>query len=188
MPDLQISYEQDGYKGAIVLAPKCDMYMDNPVACVDYASLYPSSMISQNYSHDSKVWSKEYNLNGDLVKETGEKNAINKTFKYDNLDGYKYIDITFDKYKYLRPENKPNSKVIKTKVGYKICRSAQLPNEEKSVMPSILEELLKARAETRSMIKTTTDPFTKNILDKRQLGYKVTANSLYGQCGAKTSM
>jgi DNA polymerase elongation subunit (family B) len=27
----------------------------------------------------------------------------------------------------------------------------------------------------------------KNILDKRQLGYKVTANSLYGQCGAKTS-
>jgi len=27
----------------------------------------------------------------------------------------------------------------------------------------------------------------KNILDKRQLGYKVTANSLYGQCGARTS-
>ena len=27
----------------------------------------------------------------------------------------------------------------------------------------------------------------KNILDKRQLSYKVTANSLYGQCGAKTS-
>ena len=27
----------------------------------------------------------------------------------------------------------------------------------------------------------------KNILDKRQLGYKITANSLYGQCGAKTS-
>jgi hypothetical protein len=25
------------------------------------------------------------------------------------------------------------------------------------------------------------------VLDKRQLGYKVTANSLYGQCGAKTS-
>ena len=27
----------------------------------------------------------------------------------------------------------------------------------------------------------------KNVLDKRQLGYKVTANSLYGQCGAKTT-
>ena len=25
----------------------------------------------------------------------------------------------------------------------------------------------------------------KNVLDKRQLAYKLTANSLYGQCGAK---
>ena len=31
------------------------------------------------------------------------------------------------------------------------------------------------------------DDFMKNVLDKRQLGYKVTANSLYGQCGARTS-
>ena len=54
-------------------------------------------------------------------------------------------------------------------------------------MPAILEELLKARADTRKMIKSEKDPFMQNILDKRQLGYKVTANSLYGQCGAKTS-
>lgn len=54
-------------------------------------------------------------------------------------------------------------------------------------MPSILEELLKARKDTRKMIKTEKDPFMQNILDKRQLGYKVTANSLYGQCGARTS-
>jgi len=27
----------------------------------------------------------------------------------------------------------------------------------------------------------------KNVLDKRQLSYKITANSLYGQCGARTS-
>ena len=37
------------------------------------------------------------------------------------------------------------------------------------------------------MIPQQTDDFMKNVLDKRQLGYKVTANSLYGQCGAKTS-
>ena len=59
MPDLDRSGESDGYEGAIVSPPKCSMYMDNPVACVDYASLYPSSMISQNFSHDSKVWTKE---------------------------------------------------------------------------------------------------------------------------------
>ena len=27
----------------------------------------------------------------------------------------------------------------------------------------------------------------KNVFDKRQQGYKITANSLYGQCGARTS-
>ena len=50
-----------------------------------------------------------------------------------------------------------------------------------------LEELLAARKATRKKIKTTDDEFMKNVLDKRQLSYKITANSLYGQCGAKTS-
>ena len=54
-------------------------------------------------------------------------------------------------------------------------------------MPSILKELLAARKATRKMIPQQKDEFMKNILDKRQLSYKVTANSLYGQCGAKTS-
>jgi hypothetical protein len=44
--------------------------------------------------------------------------------------------------------NKPNSKAIKTKVGHKICRRAQLPDNEKLIIPSILEDLLKARADT----------------------------------------
>ena len=54
-------------------------------------------------------------------------------------------------------------------------------------MPSILKELLAARKATRKMIPQQTDDFMKNILDKRQLSIKVTANSLYGQTGAKTS-
>ena len=54
-------------------------------------------------------------------------------------------------------------------------------------MPSILKKLLKARKDTRKLIPQQTDEFMKNVLDQRQLGYKVTANSLYGQCGAKTS-
>jgi DNA polymerase elongation subunit (family B) len=188
MPDLEKTYSEDGYEGAIVLPPKCSMYIDNPVACVDYSSLYPSSMISQNYSHDSKVWSKEYDLNGHLIKgsDTGEKDAKGN-YVYDNLPGYEYINIEFDTYKYLRPAGKPMAKKVKTKVGKKICRWAQLPGGQKSIMPSILEELLKARADTRKKIKTEPDAFMRNILDKRQNGYKVTANSLYGQCGARTS-
>ena len=184
MPDLEKSGSNDGYEGAIVLPPKCSMYMDNPVACVDYSSLYPSSMISQNYSHDSKVWTKEYNLDGELICQTGEKDK-NNNYIYDNLPGYQYIDIEFDTYKYIRKT--PTSAAEKVKSGNKICRWAQFPGGDKGIMPSILEELLKARSDTRKLAKTEKDPFMQNILDKRQLGYKVTANSLYGQCGAKTS-
>jgi DNA polymerase elongation subunit (family B) len=186
MPDLARTGENDGYEGAIVLPPKCAMYMDNPVACVDYSSLYPSSMISQNFSHDSKVWTKEYDLEGNLIEECGEKDRKGN-FCYDNLPGHHYIDIEFDIFKYLRNPEKPAGKAEKTKVGTKICRWAQFPDDKKGIMPSILEELLKARSDTRKRIKTEKDPFMQNILDKRQLGYKVTANSLYGQCGAKTS-
>jgi DNA polymerase elongation subunit (family B) len=184
MPDLEKTKTEEGYEGAIVLPPKCSMYMDNPVACVDYSSLYPSSMISQNYSHDSLVWSKEYNLSGELIKVIGERDA-NNNFIYDNMPGYHYIDIDFDTYDYIR-KNKTSS-AVKTKVGKMVCRWAQFPDNKKGIMPSILEELLKARADTRKMIKTEKDPFMQNILDKRQLSYKVTANSLYGQCGSRTS-
>jgi len=184
MPDLEKIGDADGYEGAIVLPPKCSMYMDNPVACVDYSSLYPSSMISQNFSHDSKVWTKEYNLKGDLIKTTGERDK-NGNFIYDNFPGYEYIDMEFDTFKYIRKT--PTSRAEKTKVGKIICRWAQFPDNKKGIMPSILEELLKARSDTRKLIKTEKDPFMQNILDKRQLGYKVTANSLYGQCGSRTS-
>ena len=184
MPDLEKSGSDDGYEGAIVLPPKCSIYMDNPVAVVDYASLYPSSMISQNYSHDSKVWMKEYDLNDKLIKQTGEIDKTG-TFIYDNLQGYEYIDTEFDTFKYVRKT--PTSKAEKVKSGKTVCRWVQLPNNQKSILPSILEELLKARADTRKMIKSEKDPFMQNILDKRQLAYKVTANSLYGQCGARTS-
>jgi len=184
MPDLEKPKIAEGYEGAIVLPPKCSMYMDNPVACVDYSSLYPSSMISQNYSHDSKVWSKEYDLDGNLIRVVGERNKKGE-FIYDNLPGYHYINIEFDTYQYIRKN--PTAKADKTKVGKMVCRWAQFPDNKKGIMPSILEELLKARKDTRKKIKTEPDPFIQNILDKRQLGYKVTANSLYGQCGSRTS-
>jgi DNA polymerase elongation subunit (family B) len=186
MPDLEKAKPDGGYEGAIVLPPKTKIYIDEPVACVDYSSLYPSSMISQNYCHSSKVWAKEYNLQDKLIKEEGEKDAQGN-YKYYNLPGYEYVEIEFDTFKYLKNPLKPAAKAQKTKVGKRIVCWAQLPGGEKSVMPSILMELLKAREDTKKKAKKAADPFMANILDKRQLAYKVTANSLYGQCGARTS-
>lgn len=183
MPVLQKSMDDEGYEGAIVLEPKNGIYLNDPVACVDYSSLYPSSMISENISHDSKVWTKEYDLDDTILKETGYKNEQGE-YIYDNLPDYKYVDITYDTYKWMRKT--PKAAATKEKVGYKVCRFAQFP-EGKAIMPAVLDELLLARKTTRKQIPEQKDEFMKNILDKRQLSIKVTANSLYGGCGAKTS-
>jgi DNA polymerase elongation subunit (family B) len=183
MPVIERSFGNESYEGAICLPPKCNLYLDNPVACLDYSSLYPSSMISENLSQDSKVWTKEFDLAGQLVRETGIKDPSGN-YIYDNMPGYEYVDVTYDTYKWV-----PNQRgrAIKTLNGTKICRFAQPKDGVKAIMPTVLEELLAARKATRKLAEATEDPFMANILDKRQLGYKVTANSLYGQCGAKTS-
>jgi DNA polymerase elongation subunit (family B) len=190
MPVIEKGGLDEGYEGAIVLDPKCDLYLDNPVACNDYASLYPSSMISENLSHDSKVWTREYDLAGNLIEEWGEKDEAGN-YIYDNLPGYEYVDVQYDTYRYYRKT--PKAAATKIKCGYKLCRFVQPRKVEgengdgEAIMPAILKELLKARKDTRKLIPQQTDEFMKNVLDQRQLGYKVTANSLYGQCGAKTS-
>jgi|UniRef100_A0A6C0C197 DNA polymerase elongation subunit (family B) len=235
MPVLQKAEGDGSYEGAICFPPKCGLYIDNPVAVVDYSSLYPSCMISENISHDSKVWTKEYNLEDMLIKETGVKNKEGE-YIYDNLEEFKYVDVKYDTYQYIRPA--PNKKEQKVKVGYKICRYVQFNKNKKAIMPSILTELLGARKATRAKIKYKTiiknngeevigipsdkgdsyvmkqlymedgvlkntvitvdksdvdtmkdtyNSFMKNVFNQRQLGIKVTANSLYGQCGARTS-
>ena len=184
MPVIEKGELDDAYEGAIVLDPKCDLYLDNPVACVDFASLYPSCIMSENLSHDSKVWTKEYDDAGNLSKVEGVQDDEGR-FIYDDLPGYEYVDIQFDNFVYQRKN--PSSAAEKIQRGYKICRFAQFPDGKRAIMPSIVEELLSARKATRKLIPLQTDDFMKNVLDKRQLGYKVTANSLYGQCGAKTS-
>jgi DNA polymerase elongation subunit (family B) len=194
--------ENEGYEGAIVLVPKPGIYVDFPISVLDYSSLYPSSMISENISHDTIILDD----------------------KYDNLPGYEYVDITFDLYKGKGDDKK--------KIGEQTCRYVQFKNGEKGLLPRILQKLLKARKSTRKKItwKTITlsngdiikgniihkddnitkikvedkeikeinnnliescidthNEFQKAVLDGLQLAYKITANSLYGQVGATTS-
>lgn len=185
--------DEDSYEGAIVLEPKTGIYIDDPISVLDYASLYPSSMISENLSHDMLVLDPQY----------------------DNLPGVEYHDVSYDLY-----DND------KKKIGEKVCRFVQPPNEEKGVIPNILMKLLKARKTTRKRmtlrdavvkatgeeiqgylnddvfedldgnkykvedlvdLKSTYTEFQKAVLDGLQNAYKVTANSLYGQIGARTS-
>nr|QDY51635.1 DNA polymerase family B [Mimiviridae sp. ChoanoV1] len=198
--------DEGGYEGAIVLPPNPGIYLKEFVTVLDYSSLYPSSMISENLSHDTYVMEERFN----------------------NLPGFDYLDITHDVYEWIDPKIKSKGK---KKIGQKNCRFVQFPNNKKGLIPQILQKLLKARKSTRKKIlyktvkdnkgnefsglydekddivsiktvegekmefkkqdivykKDTYNEFEKEVLDGLQLAYKITANSLYGQIGARTS-
>jgi DNA polymerase elongation subunit (family B) len=194
----------DGYEGAIVLEPKEGIYLDEPIVVFDYGSLYPSSMISRNLSHDTYV------LND----------------KYLSIDdpNVEFIKVNYDLYEGLGDK--------KHKVGIKECTFAKYKDGKKGIIPDILSLLLEERKNTRNKIEHSTvikkdgsqiigiihenneneinittpdkikykikkidianisdtyNKFEKDVFDALQAAYKVTANSLYGQIGARTS-
>jgi hypothetical protein len=76
----------DAYEGAIVLEPKCNLYLNHPIPVGDFASLYPSSMISENLCHSSKVWTKSYNLQKELIYETTRSYEYSLNIYYDIVE------------------------------------------------------------------------------------------------------
>jgi DNA polymerase delta subunit 1 len=139
LPDKVVTVNNSGYEGANVLEPKTDIYMDDPIVVFDYGSLYPSSMIQKNLSHETIIINEEPDLNKDTIE-----------VKYDSINTARFI-------------------------------------QDKGIIPTILEQLLNKRNETKKLIKNESNEFDKNILDGLQLAYKITANSIYGQIGASTS-
>lgn len=141
-----------GYEGATVFEPIKGVHYE-PIIVGDYSSLYPSSMIMKNLSHNSIVLDP----------------------KYDNLEGYRYHEQSYNS----------SDGTIKT------CRFAEKigdnPNETKSTIPRILMKLLATRKKCNALKESEKDPFKKAVWDGLQLAYKVTANSLYGQCGSAVS-
>lgn len=165
--------EEDSYEGAIVLVATPGIYFD-PISVMDYASLYPSSMISENISHDSLVWVKSYDYDGNPLPKYSYGNE-----KYDNLPDFNYWNIKYD----LMIGKKDK----KRKIGIQVCRYAEHKDGTKNIIPRILQGVLGARKATRKKQAVEPDPFKKSVLEGLQLAYKVTANSLYGQVGASTS-
>ena len=152
------SYDNDadddvGYEGAIVFEPTVGFYEES-VWVNDYSSLYPSSMIDRNISHETLVTDPQYM----------------------NLPDYEYKSITFK-----------NNDGSSTTCMYAKKKDPTYDSKKFGILPQILMNLLGERKATRKLMETEKDPFVQSIMDGKQLALKVTANSLYGQLGAKTS-
>ena len=174
----QIIMTQEGlegdtsYEGAIVLPPKIGMYLDQPIPVLDFNSLYPSNMIAYNLSPDTLVYVKTFSASGKKLRHEGSDGAdlIAK--------GYKIDEVSYDTF----GEDKTPS-------GRMTCGFVQ-PNDDPrtvGVLPLTLDLLLKKRKETRKLMETIEDDSQKSVLNGLQLAYKVVANSVYGQCGSRTS-
>lgn len=209
------TFDNESFEGAIVLKPNPGIYIDNPVAVLDYASLYPSSIIMGNVSHETIVIDDEWmgEEGGNKLKELG----------------YGYYDVTFDTFEITYTSTGAVRNKIKN--GEKTVRYVQYKDGKKGIIPTTLEKLLNQRKKTRTKIKyktiitknkheyigllkrnetTTTitmdnsdsvtidnveiisiadtySDFQKSVLESEQLSYKITANSVYGNLGAKFS-
>jgi DNA polymerase elongation subunit (family B) len=171
--------QEDSYEGAIVLDPEPGFYCKSPIGVADFASLYPSTIESENISHDSLVWVKDYDYNGRLICVQ---------FGSDRWDGltesYGYTDIEFDIWRPDPADKRKHPEKIRS--GRRVCRYAQPLDGTKSTLPEIIRSLLAARKAKRKEAEKETDPERKALLDAEQLAYKLTGNSLYGQLGSGT--
>ena len=76
---------------------------------------------------------------------------------------------------------------IRVKRQYERMTEVIKEEEKRGIIPIVLQTLLDERKNTRKRIYQTNDENKKKVLDGLQLAYKITANSVYGQMGAKTS-
>jgi DNA polymerase elongation subunit (family B) len=151
------------------------IYLDDPITANDFSSLYPSSIISENISHDTVIWVKDYDNDGNYIctREGSDR--------YDNIAGEQYVNVEFDILRVDPSDTRKNPTKIHD--GRRIARYIQQPQ---GTIPRILMMLLANRKKTRKAAETETDEFRKALLDAQQLAYKLTANSLYGQLGSGT--
>jgi len=143
------------FQGATVVEPDKGFYKDC-VSCLDFASLYPSIMQAMNMSYETLCYR-------DTIEEHNWKQDkdVRTVPDCQLIDGKVNITIDLDN---------PSFIVKEKRVG---------------LLPEILGKVLAERKKVKKMRKKQ-DPtgVMYKVLDGRQLGLKVVANSIYGFTGA----
>jgi DNA polymerase elongation subunit (family B) len=165
--------EDDKYTGAYVFPPTPGLY--DMVVSQDFSSLYPSIIIAYNLDYTTMV--------------------LDPSIPDERCHVFEWWDHQFCSH---------DTTIRKTKTkGTVICKERRFRflKEPAGVIPTILKNLLDARKNTRKEIKKLEQQVKEDktltseqiedlermivVLDKRQLSYKVTGNSLYGAMGVK---
>ncbi len=117
--------------------------------------------------------------------------------KLDGLGWEEKVDYNRIKYKDYVYETKPGTSVVEKKEVLNedgthkeidcVFISDTGKTKKKGIINVVVSALLEQRSLTKKLLKKEKNEDKKKVLDGYQLAYKLTANSVYGQLGAKTS-
>lgn len=148
----------ESFKGAFVLDPVPGFYND-PVICLDFASLYPSIMCANNMCY-STVCTREYARKHNFSFDGDDPEVIAiRDFESPEGGEFKLIDKEDD-----------------------VCFIQE--RKRKGILPIVLQSLLSERKVYKKKKKEAKDKTQKSVYDGHQLALKVCANSVYGFTGA----
>jgi DNA polymerase elongation subunit (family B) len=189
----------DSFTGATVLEPVPGMYLDDNIAVLDFASLYPTIMISRNLCYSTFVLDDKYlgiqDVNYETIawddnieyklKHTCEAVGKSGKSKGEICGKQAYFEIENKYYCRIHDLNKKSrssdEKFQKRQVSYNY--TIVQPHTDidgniinKGVLPALLEELYAERKRVkREMAKAAADgnKLLESILDSTQLAIKV---------------
>jgi DNA polymerase delta subunit 1 len=152
----EIEVEQGGYQGAVVIKPNPGFYTE-PVACLDFASLYPSIMRWKNMCYSTLV----------------DARTIAQCQLVEDVDYHRIRKVVVD--------DADNLQLPLAASDRDVCFLSKA--KRPGILPHVLTALLSARKVAKRDMKRATSKHARNIANGRQLALKVCCNSVYGFTG-----
>lgn len=148
---------RETYLGGKVLDTTPGLFKD--IGVVDYASLYPTSVMSFNLSPDTFICSQRG------LEENGKD--IEEVISLLNRKGVKFVDTGYS-------DELNGKRCLFYAQSYKV-----------GVITILLKEMYEERKKIKKLMKSEKDKTKLNALDKHQYAIKIILNSVYGTFGYK---